>query len=394
MLVNEVNRHLKLIAGEKGINEPISWFHYMEDPNYLGFLKGGELVLTTGMMFGGDEKELLRFMTDLTKYAVSGLIINLSPYLKRIPDSVIELGNELNLPTYELPAAEKIIDMSQDVCRLIFEDSNNHHKNSDFFRHLVYDSTPIRKSVMHDALKAGFNNWQTYELCVVEVTSVSNMGTANNALKLQTLESFFLDNMPEGDAVPLSFIIDDLLIFILPDDSKQPLHYSRWFKNKCDQAKEQFQLSKIQISFSPSFTGISQIRPNYQKAMYALSIAESDEDAWHVIKYTQLDVWRIFYELNDADVLASVEKQILNPIDVELVDTLKMFVENNCNLEETADALFIHVNTLRYRFRKLKKVFQVDIHNSEDLFKIKLALKIRAFLSQKNGKGDKHDDYR
>ena len=40
---------LKLLAGKKGLHHPVSWMYYSEDTTTLEFIRGGELVLTTGM---------------------------------------------------------------------------------------------------------------------------------------------------------------------------------------------------------------------------------------------------------------------------------------------------------------------------------------------------------
>ena len=40
---------LKLIAGESGIDNVVSWFHFMEDESTINFIRGNELIVTTGL---------------------------------------------------------------------------------------------------------------------------------------------------------------------------------------------------------------------------------------------------------------------------------------------------------------------------------------------------------
>ena len=58
---------LKLVAGESGQNHVIEWVHYMEEPGYVEWLRGGELILTTGIMIGKDEKAFLRLSKGFMK---------------------------------------------------------------------------------------------------------------------------------------------------------------------------------------------------------------------------------------------------------------------------------------------------------------------------------------
>ena len=41
---------LKPVAGKEGMDHVISWVYYMEEPHYIEWLKGGELVLITGLV--------------------------------------------------------------------------------------------------------------------------------------------------------------------------------------------------------------------------------------------------------------------------------------------------------------------------------------------------------
>ena len=41
---------LRLIAGGAGVTREFNWVHLVEDIGNAGFLRGGELVITTGLM--------------------------------------------------------------------------------------------------------------------------------------------------------------------------------------------------------------------------------------------------------------------------------------------------------------------------------------------------------
>ena len=69
---------LKLIAGENGAFRPIRWVHYIEEPSYIRFIKGQELILTTGLLLKSKE-QYLNFATDLNARKISGLVINEKP---------------------------------------------------------------------------------------------------------------------------------------------------------------------------------------------------------------------------------------------------------------------------------------------------------------------------
>ena len=49
--------------------------------------------------------------------------------------------------------------------------------------------------------------------------------------------------------------------------------------------------------------------------------------------------------------------------DSEMMDTAECFFQNNLNVSQTAQALYMHRNTLMYRLNKIKRLTGLDIKN-------------------------------
>ena len=41
--------HMKLVAGREGLSNLVDWVHVVEEMDYVHFLKGRELIITTGI---------------------------------------------------------------------------------------------------------------------------------------------------------------------------------------------------------------------------------------------------------------------------------------------------------------------------------------------------------
>ncbi|MFO0997116.1 MAG: helix-turn-helix domain-containing protein [Alphaproteobacteria bacterium] len=64
----------------------------------------------------------------------------------------------------------------------------------------------------------------------------------------------------------------------------------------------------------------------------------------------------------------------------ELLRTLAAFIDNGCRYQATADALAIHVTTLRYRLERLREMFDVDVEQPDRRFGLELALRLRDLI--------------
>ncbi|MDM0021883.1 helix-turn-helix domain-containing protein [Variovorax saccharolyticus] len=62
----------------------------------------------------------------------------------------------------------------------------------------------------------------------------------------------------------------------------------------------------------------------------------------------------------------------------ELLPTVESFMICNCKLQRCADAMSIHVTTLRYRLERVRELFGIDFESADQRFSLQLALRIRA----------------
>lgn len=124
-------------------------------------------------------------------------------------------------------------------------------------------------------------------------------------------------------------------------------------------------------------------------AQYLLSVKSEDK----FCMYADLGVLKFFMDNEgrlDEDMLRQVYNTYVMPLKehdltyhTALLNTLELYVKNNCSKVETEKQLFIHKNTLRARITAINKILNCDVDNMEDLFKIQLALKLRYFYDSR-----------
>ena len=59
-----------------------------------------------------------------------------------------------------------------------------------------------------------------------------------------------------------------------------------------------------------------------------------------------------------------------------LVDTLRAYLECNCNLIRTAEHLFLHKNTLLYRLNHIKNLIRCDLSDADERLLLMLSFKL------------------
>lgn len=69
----------------------------------------------------------------------------------------------------------------------------------------------------------------------------------------------------------------------------------------------------------------------------------------------------------------------------EYLETLGAYVYNYCNLQQTADVLFIHRNTAYHRINTIKDLFHVDFDNPRLFMKLRISITVFTYLNILNG---------
>jgi purine catabolism regulator len=93
-------RELHVVAGHGGFDRAIKAVSVMDAPDSYKWLKGGEFILTTAYLSGGDARFLELNLMNLIESGSSGLGVKRGRHLSEIPENVIEIADEHRVPNH------------------------------------------------------------------------------------------------------------------------------------------------------------------------------------------------------------------------------------------------------------------------------------------------------
>jgi PucR family transcriptional regulator, purine catabolism regulatory protein len=95
--------NLRLLAGSKAVGNPVRWVHIAEIPDPTQWLKGGELLLTTGYGLAGSRERMASGLKVLIDHNLSGLGIGTGFSFEEVPQDLIQIAEENDFPLFEIP---------------------------------------------------------------------------------------------------------------------------------------------------------------------------------------------------------------------------------------------------------------------------------------------------
>lgn len=115
---------------------------------------------------------------------------------------------------------------------------------------------------------------------------------------------------------------------------------------------------------------LEELHKSYKEAQIALTLSKLLGYEYDNKHFLDFGPFSLLYMLDSAilkkycyDTLVTLLEHDLEN-DSQLIESLRILYKNKMNLKKTADSLFIHVNTIRYRINKIEELLNVDFSNT------------------------------
>lgn len=113
--------HAKLVSGEKGLDRVVRYVDIMEVPDVKGWLREGELILTTGYSTRHDPALLTELVEHLAQANAAGVAVKPERFIPDIPKEMIDMSNLHHMPIIQLPVGIPYIDITYAVMERILD---------------------------------------------------------------------------------------------------------------------------------------------------------------------------------------------------------------------------------------------------------------------------------
>jgi len=195
------------------------------------------------------------------------------------------------------------------------------------------------------------------------------------------VRNFVAENMPSS----MAGIKSDAIVVIAPYSKHKSFPVlAEMAPMVKDKVKQMVPEITVSIGIGKVSDSIDDIKNSYQEAKRAIFIARKFGKRDQVVTYDGLGAYKLLFSIGDDADLKQFVDQTLGPIlkyDREkkneiLTNTIQQYIHCNYNNQKTADSLFIHLNTLKYRLHKIQNIIGIDLHDPETRLNLQLALKI------------------
>ncbi len=106
----------EVVAGAEGLDRELRWAHVIEMADPSDLLKGGELVLTTGIGAGPRERDQERWIASLIEQGAAAVAVELgSTWRERVPEPVVRACAEAGVPLVAFRRSVRFVEITEAV---------------------------------------------------------------------------------------------------------------------------------------------------------------------------------------------------------------------------------------------------------------------------------------
>lgn len=138
----------------------------------------------------------------------------------------------------------------------------------------------------------------------------------------------------------------------------------------------------LTIGVGRSYPAAAELCRSYQEAKQALELGRFVNNGSLITFFEDLGAVRLLASVS-WELMDDYFKEYLNALveydtknGASLLDTLQVYFQQNADLNQTAEKLFMHSNTLRYRLKKIEEILDTDLQRFDNRLNLYLACKI------------------
>lgn len=363
---------MHLIAGEKGLYRMVSWTYMVQTRPYADHMNRGNFALIVVDYVRFDFKEVAVTLEELNELGISGLAISVVDDREEVPESVRRRADELELPLFYVRwEGASFVDIAQSIGSLIVQTGVQNKKTGDYLYNLLFGYQINDKYVEKISGQFGLDFSRPYRVGVIIIDRKYGINLEQDE---HTYE-YYADclnrevNNMKGSSMFMRFLNKFVLLFEAREN-KEIEHELEQILCTLDN-KPQFQgLIKSTCILGAPYRNPRDFGRSYQEAKNLIPKKDMLPNPKNkkVLSASSMGIYKFMFSSgNQREILDYCNEKLRRLEEYDhangtfLQDTLLEYYMHGFSVGKTADALYIHRNSLQYRLRKIEELLEIEL---------------------------------
>lgn len=381
-----VFKNVQVLAGKSGLDRNVEHVTVMEVPDIKRWLKGNDFLLTSFYSVRKGTEEQCHLIEELSDICCC-VAVKTGQYVDKIPEEVKEKADQCNLPLLEIPFHLSYIDILINVMDQIFQEENTSSILGKYVKDILYDNYTDKVLMEARGHLFGFDVDHDCFAAVNICFRKHYIPTEQERKALRFLCQTLQHRLRDEPKITGCYMVKLDKGFLLLMEGKLEEEIESVIKHYiCEDELNEFwkqERMRMLCGIGTVERGLNGIRDSYSMAFKAMNVGSMLYRDRLIYRYKELQLFcelEKFLHSSETDMLTDILKPIRNP---ELLETLYMYFECGNSTELTAQKLYTHKNTIKYRLNRIQELTGMDLKKPDDNFQFYLAFLANKLNSEK-----------
>ncbi len=377
----------EILTAKSALDRSVTAVTVGEVPDIAEWLSGGELVLSTFFATGKDKVAQIEFATAIINSPASGLVFKPDRFVKALPKTILDLAETRDFPVIQVPVWVRWTAVINDVSTMMAMTAAELKLRGGFLEGILSGSLS-KDEVLRQAAHLGGDLSAGCYVLVAEIDA--QVGAPS-----QTLESVFETTNQVIKSIHEKSVVvpepEGAVAFVtVGENAESPRQrLTKTALRLQTLLKGLAQGGLVSVGISSYCADADHLYRAYSEAKQALIIKRRLGERGCIACFEEMDIYRLLMRLaeTDASELRGFYDKTLAPLvkydqkhRTALVKTLETFFANSENINRTANELYTHRHTIRYRLHRAAEITGLNLEQTDDREKIGLAIKTMRLL--------------
>jgi len=382
---------MELVAGEAGLDRVVSWVYLVQTKPYADHMNQGNFALIVVDYVRFDFDEVERAMEELVELGISGLGISVIDDREAVPEKLLKRADELELPFFYVRwKGASFVDISQSVGNLITEMEIINKRTGDYLYNLLFGYDVNDRYVEKISGQFGLDFSKPHRVGIIAVDRKYGVNLEQdehiyeyyaNCLNQEVL------NM-EGHPMFMRFLNKFVLLFEAKEN-KEVEHEIEKVLRRLDTNPLFSESIQSTCILGAAYTDPSKYGQSYQEAKSLIPKKDQLPNPSHkkVLSVSTMGIYKyMFHGDNQREILDYCNNKLERLENYDnangsfLEETLLTYYMNGFNTVRTAEALFIHRNTLLNRIEKIEELLDIEINDYMEYLDLINCILVKRFM--------------
>ena len=382
---------MELVAGVGGLNRVVSWVYLVQTKPYKDHMNQGNFALIVVDYVRFDFDEVEKALDELVELGISGLGLSVIDDREIIPESIVRKADELELPLFYVRwEGASFVDISQSVGNLITETNIINKRTGDYLYNLLFGYDVNDRYVEKISGQFGVDFSKPYRVGIIAVDRTYGVNLEQdehiyeyyaNCLNQEVLKM-------KGHPMFMRFLNKFVLLFEAKAD-KEVEHEIEKMLRSLDENPSFKDLIQSTCILGAAYTDPRKYGQSYQEAKSLIPKKDQLPNPTHkkVLSVSTMGIYKyMFHGDNQREILDYCNNKLYklekydNANGAFLEETLLSYYMNGFNTVKTAEALFIHRNTLLNRLEKIEEILEIELNDYMEYLDLMNCILVKRFM--------------